>query len=488
MKNIFYSALLASALVMAGCSSDNEFEKPQNITKNDVLVAEIQSGTRTTIENNRNVNWESEDKLSVFSINEGTYHNNMYELTNGANTGSATFEGTFTGQEKKVAFYPYDGNATCDATNITYTLPAIYQHNGQSIKAPMLGILNNNGNGISFKNLCSLLIVTVINIPVGMEQLTLTSGGDSALNIAGTATINYSDPFPSLTVNSNNDSKTITVNFTKITAANTSKTFYIPIPAATYPRLTLDVSSGTTHKVIKDMPNFIIASNTPYVTTVTFDKITGEIPNVVETVTNVKDELSNGAEIVEVTNVKSEESKPTIELPKVAHAEETKKNQITILLADVSTTNSIAIKEEENSTTEEATVAKSVRVAIPKQTTQQTSLDVTLPNSTVTLGAIETNASYNEVTATTADETLIVEAGVTVTELTIKGGSVKIYGTVTTLTINENSNTSKVLVYPGGSCESFTDSRNESKITLTYVPGDSDATEDYITGDSGTWD
>lgn len=53
-----------------------------------------------------------------------------------------------------------------------------------------------------------------------------------------------------------------------------------------------------------------------------------------------------------------------------------------------------------------------------------------MPSTTVTLAAVGNKATYNEVTATTAQQTLIINAGVTVKKLTVKGGNLKIYGKV----------------------------------------------------------
>ena len=53
-----------------------------------------------------------------------------------------------------------------------------------------------------------------------------------------------------------------------------------------------------------------------------------------------------------------------------------------------------------------------------------------MPSTTVTLAAVGNKATYNEVTATTAHQTLIINAGVTVKKLTVKGGNLKIYGKV----------------------------------------------------------
>ena len=68
-----------------------------------------------------------------------------------------------------------------------------------------------------------------------------------------------------------------------------------------------------------------------------------------------------------------------------------------------------------------------------------------MPSTTVTLAAVGNKATYNEVTATTAQQTLIINAGVTVKKLTVKGGNLKIYGKVEQL-VHDASDTTIYII------------------------------------------
>lgn len=68
-----------------------------------------------------------------------------------------------------------------------------------------------------------------------------------------------------------------------------------------------------------------------------------------------------------------------------------------------------------------------------------------MPSTTVTLAAVGNKATYNEVTATTAQQTLIINAGVTVKKLTVKGGNLKIYGKVEQL-VHDAGNTTIYII------------------------------------------
>lgn len=94
-----------------------------------------------------------------------------------------------------------------------------------------------------------------------------------------------------------------------------------------------------------------------------------------------------------------------------------------------------------------ATATNSVSLAVPETTAEQEapSVAITMPSTTVTLAAVGNKATYNEVTATTAQQTLIINAGVTVKKLTVKGGNLKIYGKVEQL-VHDASDTTIYII------------------------------------------
>jgi hypothetical protein len=94
-----------------------------------------------------------------------------------------------------------------------------------------------------------------------------------------------------------------------------------------------------------------------------------------------------------------------------------------------------------------ATATNSVSLAVPETTAEQEapSVAITMPSTTVTLAAVGNKATYNEVTATTAQQTLIINAGVTVKKLTVKGGNLKIYGKVEQL-VHDAGNTTIYII------------------------------------------
>ena len=103
-------------------------------------------------------------------------------------------------------------------------------------------------------------------------------------------------------------------------------------------------------------------------------------------------------------------------------------------------------KNKESQTDPAEIATNKVSLAIPEVSdggTSAPSVAIDMPRTTVTLSAVGATSTYNEVTVTTAKQTLVVNAGVTVKKLIIKGGNVEIYGTVEEL-VRDGSNSATV--------------------------------------------
>ena len=75
-----------------------------------------------------------------------------------------------------------------------------------------------------------------------------------------------------------------------------------------------------------------------------------------------------------------------------------------------------------------------------------------MPNTTVTLSSNGGSTTIKEATASTAENTLVVDAGVTITKLIVKKGNVRVKKGATITAIerhSENSNVVKVFVESG---------------------------------------
>ena len=131
----------------------------------------------------------------------------------------------------------------------------------------------------------------------------------------------------------------------------------------------------------------------------------------VTTVDQVDEAIQSGATEVIVTEAPKKDA--TITIPKVFEQD----NETAVSISIPATTAAITIEED---TQEVQSVPKEVTITAPTTS----NLTINLPNSTVTLNG----ESYTTVTATTADNTLIIPEGVKVENLTVNRGNVEIYG------------------------------------------------------------
>lgn len=131
----------------------------------------------------------------------------------------------------------------------------------------------------------------------------------------------------------------------------------------------------------------------------------------VTTVDQVDEAIQSGATEVIVTEAPKKDA--TITIPKVFEQD----NETAVSISIPATTAAITIEED---TQEVQSAPKEVTITAPTTS----NLTINLPNSTVTLNG----ESYTMVTATTADNTLIIPEGVKVENLTVNRGNVEIYG------------------------------------------------------------
>ena len=143
----------------------------------------------------------------------------------------------------------------------------------------------------------------------------------------------------------------------------------------------------------------------------------------VATVADVTEAIKNGATTIIVKEAPT--SAADIEIPHTLTEEQAAK-ELSISLPTTTQPVTIKYTAEQN-----GAAPKTVNITAPNTN----NLVIELPQSTVTLNG----ANYNEVSATTADNTLIVPEDVTIETLIVKKGNVEIYGTVNNITLEEGA-------------------------------------------------
>lgn len=447
MKKILFTSLAVLGLGITGCSNEDLGVAKSGV---DEVCATMGDAESRTAMNGNSVVWSIGDEIGIFVTNgsSSTYTNINYSLSSGAGTKNAGFSGLLEGENpvKKAAFYPYGSDASYDGSKISLTLKDTYNYKeGENSSALMACQINESAqNVLAFKNAGALMSVTVNNIPKDYTWAKLTSmtaqGKTTVPAIAGNAQITFSKGIPTLTTTETSNSSSITINFAASSDVVTSKTFYFPLPVAEYPTLELSIGNGATSQVLKTKA-LDAKRNERYTTTITLDEVSGSVPTTVESVSEVADALKE-TNSVSVADVASTEPSPTVSIPK----KDTPAENVSISFENISTTNAVAIKEESTGTGGTA-APENVLVSVPQLDTAP-KFEIDLPSSTVTLAANGETATYDEVTATTAANTLVLGKGVTVNTLKVKAGNVRVKsGAKVTAISRESGNTSTVIIY-----------------------------------------
>lgn len=441
LRNLMQVACMATAALTAFSCSQEEFEnsgRKGNITVNATFEG-AGTDTRTTVNDKYKILWQDTDALGLFCSNaESNYSNTKLEYASGAGQTSATFNGSKPSGETAVfSIYPYQQNMSVSGNTLTMTLPATLTNYNGSSNGPMYAKVTNPDNlsALSFKHMAAMIKLTVNKIPAEATTFKIIASN----NIAGTCTVDLTAADPILTVASNG-SKEITASFT---ASNDikSRNFYIPLPTGTYSSITAQLTNGSDKVYFTKTLNDKILGRRDILVVPPLDCVVVDAttPSALSTALadskNLPQEAPTAATVTDIAvsgsfNTTSG-SNDGIAIPVLQNSD----INLTFNTAPTtSTTAPLTLTDKTNTSVSApaATATNSVSLAVPETTAEQEapSVAITMPSTTVTLAAVGNKATYNEVTATTAQQTLIINAGVTVKKLTVKGGNLKIYGKV----------------------------------------------------------
>lgn len=441
LRNLMQVACMATAALTAFSCSQEEFEnsgRKGNITVNATFEG-AGTDTRTTVNDEYKILWQDTDALGLFCSNaESNYSNTKLEYASGAGQTSATFNGSKPSGETAVfSIYPYQQNMSVSGNTLTMTLPATLTNYNGSSNGPMYAKVTNPDNlsALPFKHMAAMIKLTVNKIPAEATTFKIIASN----NIAGTCTVDLTAADPILAVTSD-ESKEITASFTA-SADIKSRNFYIPLPTGTYSSITAQLTNGSDKVYFTKTLNDKILGRRDILVVPPLDCVVVEAttPSALSTALadskNLPQEAPTAATVTDIAvsgsfNTTSG-SNDGIAIPVLQNSD------INLAFNTAPTTSTSAplkLTDKTNTSvsTPAATATNSVSLAVPETTAEQEapSVAITMPSTTVTLAAVGNKATYNEVTATTAQQTLIINAGVTVKKLTVKGGNLKIYGKV----------------------------------------------------------
>ena len=456
LRNLMQVACMATAALTAFSCSQEEFEnsgRKGNITVNATFEG-AGTDTRTTVNDQYKILWQDTDALGLFCSNaESNYSNTKLEYASGAGQTSATFNGSKPSGETAVfSIYPYQQNMSVSGNTLTMTLPATLTNYNGSSNGPMYAKVTNPDNlsALSFKHMAAMIKLTVNKIPAEATTFKIIASN----NIAGICTVDLTAADPILAVTSD-ESKEITASFTA-SADIKSRNFYIPLPTGTYSSITAQLTNGSDKVYFTKTLNDKILGRRDILVVPPLDCVVVEAttPSALSTALadskNLPQEAPTAATVTDIAvsgsfNTTSG-SNDGIAIPVLQNSD------INLAFNTAPTTSTSAplkLTDKTNTSvsTPAATATNSVSLAVPETTAEQEapSVAITMPSTTVTLAAVGNKATYNEVTATTAQQTLIINAGVTVKKLTVKGGNLKIYGKVEQL-VHDAGNTTIYII------------------------------------------
>ena len=456
LRNLMQVACMATAALTAFSCSQEEFEnsgRKGNITVNATFEG-AGTDTRTTVNDEYKILWQDTDALGLFCSNaESNYSNTKLEYASGAGQTSATFNGSKPSGETAVfSIYPYQQNMSVSGNTLTMTLPATLTNYNGSSNGPMYAKVTNPDNlsALSFKHMAAMIKLTVNKIPAEATTFKIIASN----NIAGTCTVDLTAADPILAVTSD-ESKEITASFTA-SADIKSRNFYIPLPTGTYSSITAQLTNGSDKVYFTKTLNDKILGRRDILVVPPLDCVVVEAttPSALSTALadskNLPQEAPTAATVTDIAvsgsfNTTSG-SNDGIAIPVLQNSD------INLAFNTAPTTSTSAplkLTDKTNTSVSApaATATNSVSLAVPETTAEQEapSVAITMPSTTVTLAAVGNKATYNEVTATTAQQTLIINAGVTVKKLTVKGGNLKIYGKVEQL-VHDAGNTTIYII------------------------------------------
>lgn len=259
MKKIFLSFIIL-ATVVACTSEDLEKEPAPMITE--TISGTYCPATKATIaDTDASFKWSVGDNIAVH-VSNGDNHKYVFTSGNGGASvaeAEASFSVTYESGYSRDAFAVFPSSIV-SATAANYgqsgspldvTLPSSYtlsQVQGEVSPCPMIAT-NTAGDGWTFYQLCSLLRITVDNIPATAKRLEISFDGK---NVAGNFAISDPKGDGSSTIalddasGSNSAVITITKDGTDVALGVTSLVANIPLPVGTYSNFTVTAYDALT--------------------------------------------------------------------------------------------------------------------------------------------------------------------------------------------------------------------------------------------------
>lgn len=450
MTRTKYLAGLALGILMAGCNSEEASEQTSGMNTLKTTVESYATSTRAGFQDNSGeFFWTAGDVIGTTTSTANNAFAGM-TLTNGAGTSTATFTGSMSGTPAGYAVYPYVEMGYQQITaegQLTYQFPDSYTYTtldgeygktgGNSFNPPMWAAVAD-GKAL-FKHLGGIFAIGINKLPQGsnMQFIFKTPGR----KITGTFSANLTATEPLLVTSEAETENTVTINFST-GASDATGFFYIPVPTGTYPSILVVVKDGSGKEIATGTwSNQTVGRRVIKRGTIGEQSLTGgeASTTTVEDVSKVGEALTNNDNVTVEGEVSGTNNEITLPAPTMDNKPKT------LVFQNIATEASLTVKEP----TQTSGTGGQLTLSIPETPAGNTAPTVTVdtPNQTVTLSSNSGTATYGTVNASTADNTLIISAGVTVTTLNVVKGNVQVKKGGKIETVSKDGNNASSTVY-----------------------------------------
>ena len=409
MKRLF-GFLMMATLAFAGCTNDEGVDFGNGSVSIEASIE--QPGSRVGFNSTGAFFWTIKDAIGVTTSQSASVFSKMSIAAGDEGTATATFSAKYmSGQPEGYAVYPYNANHEMSGSTLTYNFPASYEYTiedndyfvldgtGNSFNPPMWSAIEDGR--VFFKHLGGVLCVKVFDLPAGDDQtLTVTTSN----KITGTFTADLSASSPVLTTSASNTDNVVTINYSN--AAEADRVFYIPVPTGVYESITVSFEAeGET--VVVPFSNKTINARSLQRLQIGSASIEGG--EAAASVAAANKALEQGASSVVISDIAADATDATIVIPEQATAD----NEVSIEIENIAFDGEIVIDEADGVSNPVAVL----NLTLPEDAIDNLVID--MPNTTVYVNGVIVN-----LTAITAENTLVVSEGSEITNLIIKGGNV----------------------------------------------------------------
>lgn len=499
--------ILACLLALAGCQNEDSVDNGGSQSSQVIMTASISTSSRTYLDSeSMHTVWSEGDQIYVSSA-DGKVTGTL-TLTSEPGRTSGTFTGYVLGDPDKLDYsvFPVPENGeTIDLSQVT---------GGDNLDAPMIGQINNYH--VPFQNTCGILRLNLQDVngkSFTISAKNASSGADAKL--LTTATVKVENGVAKFEYTSSSDG-TI--------ALNNAVSGFMYVPYFIDQDVNVCVDGIEVAEVKQD--DFIGKLKIDNVKTLIYSTTANgliaptdvqiDATQNVENQTLVLNISSKGsgnpeqgsdtstptAEIHEYVNIPSitealtgdgdtdiEVTSVVVELPKITVTSAPKS---VVSFEEIPQGVTVSIQEEAQSASGNTESVEELTVILPSGTTKEETkqaVEINMPNTTVTVKLADGNVLLiNEMTATTADHTLIIGKNIEIGTLSILKGGIKIEGKVNKIIRKEgNTNTvTEILIGSGATVENLLELMRDSNFSV-HFENEADGPEGFVEESDGTY-